>query len=185
VSGLPVRLLRARLVKPQMHDSPADDAVATADATGAFNSETNAISPGENRLVFIYLWCALPFQILTGQLELQIVAVDQFFREHLVPSITLPVMDPLLGKLARDRASSHLKWTGYKYGYLLKSNHGYYFVYLQFDEEKRADRWFTEYEARSGVFGENGILTGSAHGFQSFEEAQEYCEKDAENLGND
>jgi hypothetical protein len=123
--------------------------------------------------------------MLTEQIQLQIVAVDQFSHEYLMPSITLPVLDSLREKLVRDRASSHLKWTGYKYGYLLKSNHGYYFVYLQFDEEKRVDRWFTEYEAGSDVFGENGILTGSAHGFQSFEEAQEYCEKDAENLGND
>jgi hypothetical protein len=58
----------------------------------------------------------------------------------------------------------------YKYGYLLKSNHGYYFVYLQFDEEQRDDRWFTEYEAGAEVFGENGILTGNALGFQTFKE---------------
>ena len=62
-------------------------------------------------------------------------------------------------------------------------DHGYYFVYLQFDEEKRADRWFTEYEPGDQVFGENGTLTGNVHGFQTFEEAQAYCEKDAEVVG--
>jgi hypothetical protein len=64
----------------------------------------------------------------------------------------------------------------------LKTNHGYYFVYLQFDEEKRADRWFTEYEAGEHIFGEGGILTGSAHGFQTFQEARAYCEKDAKDV---
>jgi len=42
---------------------------------------------------------------------------------------------------------------------------------------------FTEYEPGSDVFGENGILTGNAHGFQTFEEALAYCEKDADEVG--
>jgi hypothetical protein len=117
--------------------------------------------------------------MLNRQLELQIVAVDQLSHEHTMPSITLPVLDPLLENLTQDREPSHLKWAVYKYGYLLKCNHGCYFVYLQFDEEERSDRWFTEYEPGGDVFGENGLLTGNVHGFQTFEEAQAHCEKDA------
>jgi hypothetical protein len=75
-----------------------------------------------------------------------------------------------------------LKWTVHEYGYLLKSNHGYHFVYLQFDEEQRADRWFIEYEAGGHAFEENEILTGNVSGFQTFEEAQAYCESDAKDV---
>src|SRR4029077_12806269 len=57
VSGLPVRLLRARLVKPQMLDSPTADVVLIADATGDLCSQTHAISPGETRFVSISLFC--------------------------------------------------------------------------------------------------------------------------------
>jgi hypothetical protein len=64
----------------------------------------------------------------------------------------------------------------------LKCNHGYYFVYLQFDQEERADRWFTEYEPGGDVFRENGLLTGNVHWFQTFEEAQACCEKDAKDV---
>ena len=183
VSGLPVRLLRARLVKPQIHDSLTHDVVATANATGDLYSQTHAISPGETRLVSISLFCALPLEMLNREIDLQIVAVDQLSHEHVTPSITLPVLDPLLENLTRDRGASQLRWTVYKYGYLLKCNHGYYFVYLQFDEEERADRWFTEYEAGGVVFGENGDITGNVHGLRTFEETQAYCEKDAEDVG--
>jgi hypothetical protein len=181
-SGLPVRLLRARLVKPQILDSSTSDVVLMDDATGDLYSQTNAISPGETRIVSISFFCALPLQILHGQIELQIVAVDQLAREHVMPSITLPVIDPLKENLTRVGESSHLKWSVYKYGYLLKCSHGYYFVYLAFDEEEGADRWFTEYESGAVLFGENGILTGKVHGFHTFEEAHAYCEKDAEDV---
>jgi hypothetical protein len=176
-SGLAVRLLAARLVKPQIYDSPTHDVVLIAGETGGLYSPTHAISPGETRLASISIFCALPLEMLNRQMDLQIVAVDQLSYEHTMPSITLPVLDPLLQNLKGER------WTVYKYGYLKKCNHGYYFVYLQFDEEERTDRWFTEYEPGSDVFGENGILTGNAHGFQTFEEARAYCEKDADEVG--
>jgi hypothetical protein len=175
VTGLPIQLLRARLVKPQISDSPTHDIVVTANATLSLYSETNAISPGETRRVSISIYCTLPLQMLNRQIDLQIVAVDQLSYEHTMPSITLPVLDPLLQNLKEER------WTVYKYGYLMKCNYGYYFVYLQFDKEERADRWFTEYEPGSDVFGENGTL--NAHGFQTFEEALAHCEKDADEVG--
>ena len=96
LSGLPARLLRARLVKPRMHDSPTHDIVLIADATADLYSETHAISPGETRLVSISLFCALALEMLNGQIELQIVAVDQLSHEYVTPSITLPVLDPLM-----------------------------------------------------------------------------------------
>jgi hypothetical protein len=179
-SGLPVRLLRARLVKPQIHDSPTSDVVLIADATGDLYSQTHAISPRETRLVSISLFCALRIEMLNRQIELQIAAVDQLSHEHVTPSITLPVLDPLLEKLTRDPRSSQLKWTVYKCGFLLKCNHGYYSVYLAFDEEERADRWFTGYEPGGVAFRDNSFLIGNVHGFQTFEEAQAYCEKDPE-----
>jgi hypothetical protein len=70
----------------------------------------------------------------------------------------------------------------YNYGYLASSSHGYYFVYLQFDEEQRADRWFTQYEPGADAFAEDSILTDGVHGFHTFGEAKAYCEKDARDL---
>jgi hypothetical protein len=184
VSGLPVRLLRARLVKPPINDSPSHDVVLIAGETGGLYSPTHAISPGETRRASISIFCALPSEMLNRQIDLQIVAVDQLSNEHLTPSITLPILEPLLENLTRDRGSLQLRWTVYKNGYLLKCNHGYYFVYLQFDEEERVDRWFTEYEPDGhGVFSEHGSVTGNVHGFQTFEEARAHCEKDAEDVG--
>jgi hypothetical protein len=141
-------------------------------------------TPRQTRLVSIQLYCTVPLQMLKGTTELQIVAIDQLSHEHVMPSITVPVLDPLLENLVRNQKSLYLKWDIYKYGYLGKGSHGYYFVYLQFDEEERADRWFTEYEAGADAFGENGILTGKVHGFETFEKAQAYCEKDAQDLEN-
>ena len=44
----------------------------------------------------ISLFCALALEMLNGQIELQIVAVDQLSHEYVTPSITLPVLDPLM-----------------------------------------------------------------------------------------
>jgi hypothetical protein len=182
VSGLPVRLLRARFAEPQILGSSIRDIVVTANATENLYSNSHEIPHRESRCVSIHLHCTLPLGMLDDQIELQIIAKDQLANEYELPRITLQVHDPIGENLAPSRESSRLKWTVYKYGYLLKSNHGYYFAYLQFDEEKRADRWFTEYEAGGHVFGEEGNLTGNMHGFHTFEEARAYCEKDAEDL---
>jgi hypothetical protein len=183
VSELPVLLLRARLAEPQILHSSMNDIVVTADATEKIYSDRHEIPHRETRRVSIQLYCTLPLGMLNDQIELQIIAEDQLENEYKLPRVTLQVHDPIAESLARSKGKpSHLKWTVYKYGYLLKSNHGYYFVFLQFGEEERADRWFTEYEAGGHIFGDNGIITGNVHGFQTFEEAQAYCEKNAKDL---
>jgi hypothetical protein len=149
-----------------MHDFRAREVVATGDVFGHLCSDTHSIPPGETRSVSISLFCTLPLEMLIGQVELQIVVVDQLSHDHLTPSITLPVLYPLLENLPRDRASSNLKWTVYKHGYLLKSNHGYYFVYLQFDDEERADRWFTEMKRDRTASEKTGSSRAMPSGFR-------------------
>ena len=72
-----------------------------------------------------------------------------------------------------------MDWNPYKSGHLAACSHGYYFIYRKFDEEVRFERWFTEYEAGAGRFGEYGYPTGQAHGFESLEDARAICEKQA------
>jgi hypothetical protein len=72
-----------------------------------------------------------------------------------------------------------MNWNSYKSGHLASCSHGYYFIYRQFDEEVRSERWFAKYEPGVGVFGEHGKPTGQVHGFESLEDAKAFCEKNA------
>jgi hypothetical protein len=73
-----------------------------------------------------------------------------------------------------------MNWNAYKQGQLAKSSHGYYFVFQKHHHEAGSNRWFIEYEPGTHAFGDHGMLTGRPHGFETFEEAQAYAEKDAE-----
>jgi hypothetical protein len=181
-SGIPVRLLRAHLVQLHSLGRFDRDIVLTADRTGQMHGDNYEIPPGATRHVLITLFCTLSSEMLDGHIDLQIAAEDQLNHEHKTPSITLTALDPLLDSLSRNPDPARPTWSVYKYGYLLKCSHGYYFVYLQFSQEQTADRWVTEYEAGSHYFGEKGMLTGKLHGFETFEEAKAYCEKDAQDL---
>ena len=39
-----------------------------------------------------------------------------------------------------------LAWQAYGLGHLAKSIHGYHFVYRNFDNEMKTNRWFAKYE---------------------------------------
>jgi hypothetical protein len=70
-----------------------------------------------------------------------------------------------------------VKWIAYKRGYLAQCKSGYFFVHKKFDYEKGEDRWFAEYEAGVGEYGEKGSPLPPPHGFTSLEEARTNCEK--------
>ena len=59
--------------------------------------------------------------------------------------------------------------------------HGFYIIYRTFDDELGRSRWFVEYESGADR-SENRNPTGNAEGYESFEIAQVYCEKDAQEL---
>jgi hypothetical protein len=71
-----------------------------------------------------------------------------------------------------------LTWQTYGLGHLAKSIHGYYLVYRNFDNETKTNRWFAKYETGSDSFGEQVSRT-EFHGFDSLEDAQAFCEKNA------
>jgi hypothetical protein len=72
-----------------------------------------------------------------------------------------------------------MEWSPYRHGDIAKSNHGYYFIYKRFIHEKKAYRWFTEYEDETDAFGKRGHPIGNLHGYESVEEAKAACEKSA------
>jgi hypothetical protein len=74
-----------------------------------------------------------------------------------------------------------LIWQTYGLAHLAKSIHGYYLVYRNFDNEMKTNRWFVKYEAGSDRFGEQVSRT-EFHGFDSLEEAQAFCEKNARDV---
>jgi hypothetical protein len=181
-SGIPVRLLRAHLIQPHVSENQTRDIVVTANAAENLYSDTHAIPPQGTRIVSITLFCTLDLETLNDRIDLEIAVVYQLSHEHATAQITLPFIDPMRDFLLQKPPPLPLQWSVYKYGYLLRCNHGFYFVYLQFDHEQGSDRWFVEYEAGGHVFGETGHITGNVHGFKTFEEAKDYCEKDAQDL---
>jgi hypothetical protein len=74
-----------------------------------------------------------------------------------------------------------LVWRAYGSGHLAKSLHGYYLVYRNFDNEMKTNRWFAKYEAGSYRYGEQ-VSRIEYQGFDSLEEAQAFCEKNARNV---
>ena len=71
-----------------------------------------------------------------------------------------------------------LAWQAYGLGHLAKSIHGYYLVYRNFDNEMKTNRWFAKYETGSDRFGEQ-VSRNEFPGFDSLEDAQAFCEKNA------
>ena len=71
-----------------------------------------------------------------------------------------------------------LAWQTYGSGHLAKSIHGYYLVYRNFDNEMKTNRWFAQYETGSDRFGQQVSRT-EFQGFDSLEDAQAFCDKDA------
>jgi hypothetical protein len=71
-----------------------------------------------------------------------------------------------------------LAWQTYGVGHLAKSIHGYYLVYRNFDNEMKTNRWFAKYETGSDRFGEQ-VSRIEFQGFDSLEDAQAFCDKDA------
>ena len=63
-------------------------------------------------------------------------------------------------------------------GHLAKSIHGYYLVYRNFDNEMKTNRWFAQYETGSDRFGQQ-VSRIEFQGFDSLEDAQAFCDKDA------
>ena len=75
-----------------------------------------------------------------------------------------------------------MNWSLYKHGHLAKSQHGCYFVYSKFNHEAGQKRWFAEYEAGSDYFGQRCQLTGKPQGFETLEEAQRWCDQNADEV---
>jgi hypothetical protein len=71
-----------------------------------------------------------------------------------------------------------LAWQTYGSGHLAKSIHGYYLVYRNFDNEMKTNRWFAKYETGSDRFGQQ-VSRIEFQGFDSLEDAQAFCDKDA------
>jgi hypothetical protein len=71
-----------------------------------------------------------------------------------------------------------LAWQTYGSGHLAKSIHGYYLVYRNFDNEMKTNRWFAQYETGSDRYGQQ-VSRVEFQGFDSLEDAQAFCDKDA------
>jgi hypothetical protein len=67
-------------------------------------------------------------------------------------------------------------------GHLAKSVHGYYLVYRNFDNEMKTNRWCAKYETGSNRFAEQ-VSRIEFRGFDNLEEAQAFCEKNAQDVG--
>jgi hypothetical protein len=74
-----------------------------------------------------------------------------------------------------------LTWQALGFEHLAKNIHGYYFVYRNFDNEMKTNRWFAKYEAGSDSFGEQ-LSRVEFHGFDSLGDAKAFCEKNARDV---
>lgn len=89
VSGVPVRLLLARLDRPQLADPQAFGLVIIAPSQTEMHSSQNSIPPGETWHASVGYYTGPPTQLATEPLSVDLVVIDQFANEHRLPSIAI------------------------------------------------------------------------------------------------
>ena len=91
-SGIPARLLTARLVKPRLRDARLGNAPESANAI-MVSVDGELIPRGSTREVDIHFFVVLPAGRLNKPIKLKIIVVDQLANEHKPRPIALkPIM---------------------------------------------------------------------------------------------
>ena len=97
-SGMPAKLLTARLAKPRLRDQLGNAPIGVTSAV-VVSVNGELIPPGATREVAIHFLVVLPYGRLNKPIKLEIVVVDQLENEHKLRPITLkPIMIEPAGK---------------------------------------------------------------------------------------
>jgi len=86
-SGVPARLLRARLAKPRVRDSEAIY-IHTGSTNGRVYPNEDIPTGATRRLTIVFL-AVLPSDRVKKPIKVKVIVVDQFSREHRLRPITL------------------------------------------------------------------------------------------------
>jgi hypothetical protein len=88
-SGIPARLLTARLVKPRLRDRRLGSSHVESTNAIVVDVDGERIAPGATRKVAIHFIVVLPARRLNRPIKVEIVAIDQLSNRHRLPPVII------------------------------------------------------------------------------------------------